>query len=82
MLDGWVRRRFVWYLNRDIVMEWKVKRSGKCVRCGKCCKGCIAHDAKGKRCKIYNRRPAICREFPLTPDDVKGVNTCGYQFKK
>ena len=82
MRDGWIRRRVIWYLKRDQVTEWRAKRSGECARCGKCCKGCLALDAKGKRCKIYGRRPAICKAFPLTPDDIKRVHTCGYRFQK
>jgi len=82
MLSGWVRRRLVWYLKRDLVVKWKAKKIGKCAGCGKCCGICVAFDAKSKRCKIYKRRPAICKEFPLTPEDIKGMHNCGYRFRE
>jgi len=82
MLDGWIRRRIVWYARRKQVMIWRAKRSGDCARCGRCCQGCPAHDARGKRCKIYRLRPSICKAFPLTPEDIKKVHTCGYHFQK
>jgi hypothetical protein len=82
MLSGWVRRRFIWYLKRDLVMIWKVKRKGECRNCGRCCTSCFMHDAKGKCCKIYGYRPAICRAFPLTPEDLKGIRSCGFMFEE
>lgn len=82
MLDGWIRRRIVWYLQRKEVMKWLAKREGECARCGKCCNPCPALDKKNKRCRIYGIRPAICKEFPLTPDDIKNIKKCGFNFKR
>jgi len=82
MLDGWIRRRIIWYLNKEKAIEWQAKRSGGCVGCGKCCGHCPALDTKSKRCRIYPIRPAICKAFPLTPEDLKNLRTCGFHFKK
>jgi Fe-S-cluster containining protein len=82
MLDGWIRRRFVWYLKNKQVLEWRNKRNGECARCGKCCEYCLAHDAMNKRCRIYRIRPSICKAFPLTPEDLNTIHTCGFYFKK
>lgn len=80
MIDGWVRRRFFWYLRRGVVAEWGARKIGRCNRCGRCCRGCPAFDAKGIRCRIYPRRPEICKAFPLVPKDIAGVEGCGYEF--
>ncbi|NYT02942.1 MAG: hypothetical protein GKC10_09345 [Methanosarcinales archaeon] len=82
MIDGWIRRRVAWYLRREEVSAWQSMREGKCNRCGKCCRGCPAHDASGNRCRIYAHRPDICREFPLTPEDIQHIKNCGYKFNK
>jgi len=82
MRDGWIRRRVVWYLMKKQVLEWQAKRSGECVRCGRCCGHCPAHDSENKRCRIYSIRPEICKAFPLTPDDLKNIRTCGFYFEK
>ncbi|MBP8625041.1 MAG: YkgJ family cysteine cluster protein [Methanothrix sp.] len=82
MWDGWIRRRIIWYLNKREAVAWRAKRSGECVRCGRCCSLCLAHDGKNKRCRIYRIRPGICKAFPLTPEDVAGIHTCGFHFKK
>jgi hypothetical protein len=82
MLDGWIRRRIVWYLKKKQVLAWQVRRGGGCVQCGKCCGLCPAHDAKNKRCRIYGIRPSICKAFPLTPEDLNNIHTCGFHFKR
>jgi hypothetical protein len=81
MWDGWIRRRVVWYLQKKKVTKWQAKRSGECLRCGKCCGQCPALDTEKKVCRIYGIRPAICKAFPLTPDDLKNLK-CGFRFKK
>ena len=47
----------------------------KCQRCGKCCKKLMANCKyleKGKdgkyACKIYDKRPSVCRSFPFQCD--------------
>ncbi|OPY54319.1 MAG: Flagellin N-methylase [Methanosaeta sp. PtaU1.Bin112] len=82
MLDGWIRRRIIWYLNNKQVLEWRAKRHGQCARCGKCCGSCLAYDSKKKRCRIYRIRPSICKAFPLTPEDLDTIQTCGFYFDK
>ncbi len=81
MWDGWLRRRVLWYLRRNYVKGMADKRTGSCVRCGRCCSGCPAHDSKNMRCRIYAQRPSICRVFPLTPEDNERIPTCGYRFR-
>ncbi|HOU70380.1 MAG TPA: YkgJ family cysteine cluster protein [Methanothrix sp.] len=81
MWDGWIRRRVVWYLQKKKVTKWQAERSGECLRCGKCCGQCPALDTEKKVCRIYSIRPAICKAFPLTPDDLKNLK-CGFRFKK
>ncbi|MCR3884771.1 YkgJ family cysteine cluster protein [Methanotrichaceae archaeon M04Ac] len=80
MIDGWIRRRVFWYLRREVVAEWGARKIGRCNRCGRCCRGCPAFDVKGMRCRIYSRRPEICKAFPLVPMDIAGVESCGYDF--
>jgi Fe-S-cluster containining protein len=82
MKEGWLRRRYMWYFRRKEVLKATKKRTGACIRCGKCCSYCIFHDPKGKACRIYRWRPDICRNFPLTPEDVRDAPTCGYGFNK
>lgn len=46
--------------------------------------GCqfLTFDKDGKaRCKIYDRRPWFCREFPSEPKDLIDKD-CGYYFKE
>jgi len=81
MIDGWIRRRLFWYLRREDVAAWSAKKVGGCNRCGRCCRGCPAFDAKGMRCRIYAHRPEICKAFPPVPRDIVGVESCGYKFE-
>ncbi|MBU0761749.1 MAG: YkgJ family cysteine cluster protein [Candidatus Altiarchaeota archaeon] len=82
MLDGWVRRRVLWYLRRGYVKKMSEKKIGKCTRCGTCCMGCPAYDKQGEKCRIYRLRPNICKAFPLTPDDNIKIKSCGFSFKE
>lgn len=41
---------------------------------------CVMHDNETKRCMIYEDRPQICREAPLTPNFVEGT-PCSYWFE-
>jgi len=62
------------------------KRSGKCNRCGACCKlpnRCpfLAYDDQGLAvCKIYPIRPLNCRKYPRTKSELVTAETCGYSF--
>jgi hypothetical protein len=61
-------------------------RRGECNRCGACCKILIrcpflATDAEGQyTCRIYEKRFAQCRLFPLHPEDLREVKECSYTF--
>ena len=63
-------------------------RRGKCGRCGACCRllwTCPWWDQAGGRCLSYEKRPKVCRLFPLTPQDIEDRNVdtgrkCGYYF--
>ncbi len=52
--------------------------AGECLECGACCKiplPCIF--LAGGRCKIYEKRPKQCREFPKNKKQLISYN-CGY----
>jgi len=42
---------------------------------------CPQHDALAGRCRIYDRRPLTCREFPIHPGQVEGFGRCSYWFE-
>ncbi len=69
-------------MKKKEVMAWRAKRRGECARCGRCCSLCLAHDSKNKRCRIYRIRPSVCKAFPLTPEDVANIHTCGFYFER
>ena len=81
MRQGWLRRRYMWYLKRHKVLELQAKRHGQCARCGRCCSYCIFHDGKRGACRISRHRPEVCRMFPLTPEDIEHITTCGFSFR-
>ncbi len=62
------------------------RRSGECNRCGDCCKilfRCpfLSTDADGQyTCRIYDRRFAQCRLFPLHAADLREVAQCSFTF--
>lgn len=64
------------------------KRRGECNRCGACCKilfQCpfLATDTEGQyTCRIYDRRFAQCRLFPLHAADLVELGEqCSYSFE-
>jgi hypothetical protein len=81
MMEGWLRRRFLWYFRKDVITRAQGKKDGECARCGACCIGCVFYKRQNSHCRIYARRPATCKVFPLTHEDIKNVPTCGYYFK-
>ena len=81
MKEGWLRRRYMWYFRRRMVKKFEESREGSCVRCGACCSGCLFYNEKGRFCRVYRHRPDICRAFPLTPEDIENVPTCGHSFR-
>ena len=65
------------------------KRRGECNRCGACCKilfRCpfLATDAEGQYvCRIYEKRFAQCRLFPLHARDLLELGEqCSYTFEE
>jgi hypothetical protein len=82
-------RRFVQssLLRRDSA-PFLAKRHGDCNRCGACCKilfRCpfLGVDADGQyTCRIYDKRFAQCRLFPLRAEDLLELEgQCGYSFE-
>jgi Fe-S-cluster containining protein len=64
------------------------RREGDCNRCGACCKilfRCpfLAEDAEGQFvCRIYDKRFAQCRLFPLHAQDLAELGgECSYSFE-
>jgi len=61
-------------------------RRGECNRCGACCKilfACpfLATDEEGQMsCRIYERRFAQCRLYPILARDMLEVEECSYEF--
>ena len=64
------------------------RRQGECNRCGACCKilfQCpfLATDEEGQYvCRIYEKRFAQCRLFPLRAKDLLEVEQCSYTFEE
>lgn len=62
------------------------KRRGECNRCGACCKilfRCpfLGTDEQGQySCRIYEKRFAQCRLFPLHAADLLEVPECSFTF--
>ena len=44
------------------------------------CKYLIEKKNGTTSCKIYKKRPKICKKFPQTPKDTKFMLKCGYNF--
>jgi uncharacterized protein len=64
------------------------KRRGECNRCGACCKilfRCpfLGTDAEGQyTCRIYDKRFAQCRLYPLHSADLRELEgQCSYSFE-
>jgi len=81
-------RRFVQakFLNQD-TEALLARRQGECNRCGACCKilfRCpfLGTDAEGQyTCRIYEKRFAQCRLFPLHSRDLQELEgQCSYTF--
>lgn len=82
---GKIRRFVQAKLVRQDTDQLLSRRQGDCNRCGACCKllfKCpfLGTDADGQyTCKIYDKRFATCRLFPL-PADLREVPECSYTF--
>ena len=81
-------RRFVQAsVLRQNTEELLARRQGDCNRCGACCKilfKCpfLGTDADGQyTCRIYDKRFAQCRLFPLHAADLRELgDQCSYTF--
>jgi hypothetical protein len=90
---GVIRRFLLYIVNRSYINKSYLKRQGKCLRCGACCKLAF------KRCPYLKKetnenyscikhesfRTPNCIIFPIDPSDIKDRNIiskkpCGYSF--
>lgn len=63
-------------------------RTGKCTRCGACCKFVVTcpflryaeGDPNSARCAAYLVRPPQCRKYPRTKDE-QIHKPCGFRFE-
>jgi hypothetical protein len=90
-----VIRRFVLYLfNKNYIHKTSLKRQGKCLRCGACCKLTFAYcpylsvDANGRYSCVKHEsfRLPNCVVFPIDQHDLLDRNIisqkpCGYSFE-
>ena len=86
-MRGKVRRFVQSSVLREDTEPLLSRRSGECNRCGACCKilfRCpfLGTDALGQyTCRIYDKRFAQCRLFPLRPADLRELGeACSYTF--
>jgi Fe-S-cluster containining protein len=72
-------------------MQQVILQIGTCTDCGACCnilypdltwRMCPFYNSKtAKHCRIYDKRPKECREYPRGPMDLARVNkVCGINF--
>lgn len=81
-----IRVAFLYTFAKGYVFRSLANRKGKCLKCGKCCKGCFLY--KGNKCISYEDRPRICyKDMPIDKFDLKVYNQyaqgkCGYYWEK
>jgi len=67
------------------LLERKEKEEPLCTDCGLCCINCVAHDSNTNLCKIWKYTNITrCREFPITPWQLKLDNLedkCRYYWE-
>ena len=87
-LKGKTRRFVQASLLRQDPEPLLAKRRGECNRCGACCKilfRCpfLGTDAEGQyTCRIYEKRFAQCRLYPLRANDLRELEgQCSYTFE-
>ena len=85
---GKVRRFLQAKVLREDTQPLLARRKGECNRCGACCKilfRCpfLGTDALGQyTCRIYDKRFAQCRLFPLHAEDLRELGEeCSYTFE-
>ena len=84
---GKVRRFIQASVLKEDTSALLARRKGECNRCGACCKilfQCpfLGTDAEGQyTCRIYDKRFAQCRLFPLRAQDLRELGEeCSYTF--
>ncbi|HXB55514.1 MAG TPA: hypothetical protein VN461_12060 [Vicinamibacteria bacterium] len=85
---GKVRRFIQASVLKEDTSALLARRKGECNRCGACCKilfQCpfLGTDAEGQyTCRIYEKRFAQCRLFPLHAQDLRELGEqCSYTFE-
>ena len=93
LILGWgkARRFYLVVFRPEYVRRSLARRVGSCHRTGACCVlmfSCPALDRLSRLplCRIYTRRPANCRTFPIDERDLSDRNLvnpwepCGFSF--
>lgn len=92
LMWGTPRRLFLNLFRPGYVRASLARRSGKCLRCGVCCRlvyRCLYFYTKDglPACRLYNIvRPPNCTRFPITSADIADRDLlsphkpCGYSF--
>ncbi len=90
-IRGKARRSFI-----SLFPGWAVRLQkkhgiqGGCTSCGASCKllfQCPHWDETSHLCSVYEDRPDVCRQFPVTPTDIRDRNLvrkdvpCGFTFR-
>lgn len=81
-----IKRHIYIYLFGGRVQKQLKLRKGKCLQCGKCCKlvfrcPMLVGEIPHTRCRIYNHRSKVCRQFPISEEDLMDVYyQCGHSF--
>ena len=82
-LLGQARRQYLSRLRSGYVGALRARRLGECRRCGSCCDltfHCPFLTREGP-CRIYDRRPVTCRDFPIDALDLRLTRApCGHDF--
>ncbi|MBE7445537.1 MAG: YkgJ family cysteine cluster protein [Planctomycetia bacterium] len=82
------RRRFYYVFNKLEIDTSLKKRTGNCLRCGRCCHASfkcqyLEYDKNGlSLCKVYDRKPLMCSLYPYNESDYfyHLKSTCGYRY--
>jgi hypothetical protein len=83
-LAGQLRRQYLSRLRPGYVRQAREDRQSECRRCGSCCNltfNCPFFDAT-VGCKIYEKRPLTCRDFPIDARDLRITRVpCGHHYE-
>jgi hypothetical protein len=90
ILWGKIRRALICLIpGLALHLKQKYGLAGGCVSCGTSCNllfRCPHWNPSSHLCSIYDDRPMTCRQFPVTPADLRdrslasGTTDCGYRF--